>query len=144
VADITQGSIQISADPSAVARVLADVRSYPAWTEGMSNIEILEESDGRPIRASFRVSGGPISDEVELSYVWTASDVKWTLLKGNTITRMNGSYSWLPATGGTEVTYTLEIELSMSLPGFIKRAAEKTIVTTALQGLKKRVESAND
>lgn len=144
MADITQGSIVISADAARVASVLADVRAYPAWTEGMSDIRVLDEADGLPTRAAFRVAGGPISDIVELSYQWSEGRVAWTLLKGNTITAMDGSYSWTPSAGGTEVTYTLAIELSMSLPGFIKRAAEKTIVTTALQGLKKRVESSND
>lgn len=144
MADITQGSIVISADAAHVARVLADVRAYPEWTDGMSDIQVLEEAAGLPIRASFRVTGGPISDTVELSYRWSDGRVAWNLLKGSAITAMDGSYTWAPCTGGTEVTYTLAIELSMSLPGFIKRAAEKTIVTTALQGLKKRVESHNE
>ena len=57
------------------------------------------------------------------------------------MTGMTGRYAWEAVGAGTNVIYELEISLAMSLPGFIKRAAEKTIVTTALEGLKKRVES---
>ena len=140
MADITRGSVLIAAPADRVATVIADLPSYPQWTDGMSNIQVLESRDGQPVRASFSVSGGPISDTVELAYSWTSSSLTWTLLKGSTITAMNGSYSWQSVDGGTEVTYELEIGLSIGLPGFIKRTAEKTIVSTALQGLKKRVE----
>lgn len=142
VGDSTTGSILINAPGEAVVGVLADLAAYPDWTEGMSDVVILESRDGRPLRARFVVAGGPIHDTVELSYSWTNDQVNWTLLKGNTITAMNGCYKWSQQGTATQVTYELEIALTISLPGFIKRAAEKSIVTTALQGLKKRVEAS--
>jgi len=41
--------------------------------------------------------------------------------------------------GATEVVYSLSVEPNFIIPGFIKRQAEKQIVTTALRGLRKRV-----
>lgn len=141
MSDSTSGAIDIAASVDDVVNVLSNLSSYPEWTEGMSDVEILEEFAGRPVRARFSVVGGPIRDTVEIAYTWDVNRVSWTLLKGNTITTMNGSYSWHEAGATTRVTYELEIALNMTLPSFIKRAAEKTIVSTALQGLKKRAEA---
>ncbi len=47
-----------------------------------------------------------------------------------------------PGDGSTEVTYNLEVELRVPLPGFIKRRAQSRIMHTALEELKARVESS--
>jgi hypothetical protein len=46
------------------------------------------------------------------------------------------------ADGGTEVTYHLEVEMKVPLPGFIKMRAQSRIMSIALRDLKARVESA--
>ena len=43
--------------------------------------------------------------------------------------------------GGTEVTYHLEVEMKVPLPGFIKMRAQSRIMSIALRELKARVES---
>src|ERR671937_491565 len=43
--------------------------------------------------------------------------------------------------GATRVTYRLDVELGMPLPGLVKRQAAKQIVRSALSDLKRRVES---
>jgi hypothetical protein len=40
--------------------------------------------------------------------------------------------------GATEVVYALSVEPNFTVPGFLRRQAEKQIVTTALRGLRKR------
>ena len=47
----------------------------------------------------------------------------------------------LAITGGTKVTYDLEVDLKIPMIGMLKRKAEKVIIDTALKELKKRVES---
>ena len=42
---------------------------------------------------------------------------------------------------GTNVTYELTIGLRLPMLGMLKRRAEKTIIDTALKGLKSRAES---
>jgi len=39
------------------------------------------------------------------------------------------------------VTYRLDVELAVPLPGFVKRRAESKIMTTALNELKRRCET---
>lgn len=143
MAEKTRGEIDIAGSVAEVAAVLADLPQYPSWTSGMSDVEVLSSDEsGRPLRATFSVSAGPVSDRVELGYEWSESGVAWHLISGRNLTALNGSYQWLTGPSGTRVTYLLELELAVSLPSLIKRAAEKSIVSSALQGLKKRVESA--
>ena len=82
-----------------------------------------------------------IKDDYVLEYTWTGdTKVTWTLVKGQMQKRNDGSYSLAETDGGTEVTYSITIDLSIPMLGMIKRKAEKVILDTALKELKKRVE----
>jgi hypothetical protein len=52
---------------------------------------------------------------------------------------LEGSYTFNVVDEATEVVYALTVEPNFTIPGFLRRQAEKQIVTTALRGLRKRV-----
>jgi hypothetical protein len=54
---------------------------------------------------------------------------------------MSGAYLLADEGAATRVSYELAVGTKMPLPGLIRRRAEKTIIDTALRGLKSRVES---
>ena len=67
----------------------------------------------------------------------------WVQTEGDITTKLDGRYVFEPtADGGTEVTYHLEVEMKVPLPGFIKMRAQSRIMSIALRDLKARVESA--
>lgn len=145
MADQTTGSIHIDASPEAVMAVIADLPSYPEWSEGITSVEVLSvfEDDDRPADARFSISSGPISDTYELEYDWDDDvRVSWSLTSGDMLSQMEGSYDLVQENGGTTVTYRLTVDLKVKIPmmGMVKRQAEKKIIDTALQGLKKEVE----
>ena len=87
------------------------------------------------------LDAGAVKDDYVLEYTWTGdSKVTWTLVRGQMQKRNDGSYSLTEIDGGTEVTYSITIDLSIPMLGMIKRKAEKVILDTALKELKKRVE----
>jgi ribosome-associated toxin RatA of RatAB toxin-antitoxin module len=142
VSESTTSQILISAQPAEVAAVIADVMAYPEWTDGMSDVVVdVTNPDNSVAQATFSIQGGPISDRVTLTYAWSSDSVSWHLIHGSSLKALDGTYAWQAVEGGTMVSYSLAVDLSMSLPGIIKRAAEKQIISMALQGLKKRVES---
>ena len=53
---------------------------------------------------------------------------------------MDGTYALRRTPTGTNVTYTLRVDVNMPMIGMFRRKAEKTIIDGALKGLKKRVE----
>ena len=68
--------------------------------------------------------------------------LSWKLTKGDITSKLDGSYVFDPGEGsGTSVTYHLEAELRVPIPGFIKMRAQSRIMSIALRDLKARVES---
>ena len=144
MAEQTESSIVIDAAPDAVMAVIADLEAYPDWSDGITSVEVLAAGkDGRPSKARFHLSSGPIKDTYELDYTWKGDEsVRWTLAKGDMLTMMDGSYTLTDnGDGSTTVGYRLAVDVKIPMIGMIKRKAEKVIVDTALKGLRKRVES---
>jgi len=81
-----------------------------------------------------------------LAYEWDADvAVRWQLDEaGSTVTEMSGAYLLADEGGATRVSYELAVATKMPLPGLIRRRAEKTIVDTALRGLKSRAEGTSN
>ena len=144
MSESTTSQIVIDASPEQVLAVISSLEEYPSWTEGMKNVTInARDARGRALEATFVVASGPINDAVTLAYTWHESSLAWHLVSGSTLTKLDGSYAWQQVGDHTEVTYQLSVDLSIGLPGIFRRAAEKQIVSTALQGLKKKVESTS-
>ncbi|MDQ1663448.1 MAG: hypothetical protein QOJ68_3428 [Blastococcus sp.] len=142
MADQSTQSIVIDAPPADVMAVIADFPAYPEWVAAAKKVEVVEDGeDGRARQVHFVLDAGAVKDDYVLEYTWTGdSNVTWTLVKGQMQKRNDGSYSLGATDGGTEVTYSITIDLSIPMLGMIKRKAEKVILDTALKELKKRVE----
>ena len=145
MADQSTQSIVIDAPPADVMAVIADFPAYPEWVAAAKKVEVLEVLEdgdgGRARQVHFVLDAGAVKDDYVLEYTWTGdTKVVWTLVKGQMQKRNDGSYSLAETDGGTEVTYSITIDLSIPMLGMIKRKAEKVILDTALKELKKRVE----
>ena len=144
MADQTTSSIVVDAPASEVMDVIADFEAYPQWAKGVITAEVLSElDDGRAEQVFFALDVSPIKDEYTLAYEWDGDrEVTWTLVEGKMLRALDGAYVLRDrGDGTTEVTYTLQLDLSIPLIGMIKRKGEKILIDTALKGLKKRVES---
>ncbi len=126
--------------------VIADFASYPEWATGVRSAEVVaSDGDGRASLVRFHLDAGVIKDSYVLSYDWDAdadAGVRWDLAEpGSVITALSGGYLLADANGGTEVTYDLAVDVRIPMLGLLKRRAEKTIIDTALKGLRGRAES---
>jgi ribosome-associated toxin RatA of RatAB toxin-antitoxin module len=141
VADRTESTIMIHATPSAILDVIADLEAYPQWSEGITSVVVIESEKNRPTIARFVLNAGIVNDTYELAYTWKSDVVEWHLVRATLLSLMDGSYSLRDlGNGTTEVAYALTVDIKMPMLGMLKRKAEKTIIDTALQGLKARVE----
>jgi uncharacterized membrane protein len=144
MADESTQSIVIDAPPEDILAVIADFDAYPEWTNAVKQVEVLDRGDdGRAAQVRFSLDAGPIKDDYTLAYTWPGDglSVSWTLVKGQMQKSQNGSYTMRPRNSGTEVTYTLAVQLAIPLLGLLRRKAEKVIMDTALKELKRRVEN---
>lgn len=144
MADQSTKSITINAAPAAVMAVIADFERYPEWAGSIKRAEVLATGeDGRAERVRFNIDAGVFKDTYELAYAWRGDElVEWDLVAGQMQKMQHGSYALDPQTIGTDVTYSLSVDLAIPMLGMLKRKAERVIMDTALKELKKRVESS--
>ena len=137
----------IGASPDLVYATALDIERYPEWAQDIKEATVVErDEEGRPLRVRFRAAAMGHSARYVLAYDHSGAPRKlsWILEQGDIVRKLDGEYQFEPtADGGTEVTYHLEAELAVPLPGFIKRRAESKIMTTALEELRHRCEDAS-
>lgn len=144
MADKTTSTIMIAVPRKIVMSVIADFAEYPAWATGVRSAEVLDSgTDGRALRVRFALDAGMIKDNYVLEYDWDAdAGVRWEIAEqGSMISELSGGYFLADREAGTEVTYELAVGLRVPMIGMLKRRAEKTIIDTALRGLKSRTET---
>ena len=125
--------------------VSSDIDAYPQWAADIKEVTVHDRDDqGRPQLVTFRAAAFGRSTSYTLSYDYSAAPnvLSWVQTRGDITSKLDGSYVFEPtADGGTEVTYHLEVEMKVPLPGFIKMRAQSRIMSIALRDLKVRVES---
>ncbi len=140
----TEAEIIIRDRASHIMDVIADLPAYPEWCPGVKSATVLQSFDsGRPREIEMVLDSGPIQDTVRYVYDWSEKkSVQWWQTQGQILSSLNGSYTCVRlGHNSTLVTYQLTIEVVLPMIGALQRRAEKHIVSTALTGLKERVES---
>ena len=136
----------VSASPARCFEVSSDLASYPSWAADIKAVTIDErDAEGRASLVTFRAAAFGRSTSYTLAYDYSEAPgvLAWVQTEGDITNKLDGRYVFAPtADGGTEVTYHLEVEMKVPLPGFIKMRAQSRIMSIALRDLKARVESA--
>jgi ribosome-associated toxin RatA of RatAB toxin-antitoxin module len=135
----------VSASPEQCFAVVADIERYPDWAQDIKEVTVEErDPEGRPSMVSFRAAAFGRSTSYTLAYDYAQAPhvLSWVQTRGDITSKLDGQYVFEPSEGGgTEVTYHLEVEMKVPLPGFIKMRAQSRIMSIALRELKARVES---
>ena len=134
-------TVTIRASRQQVLDVILDLESYPEWADGMKDVEVTERDDqGRPVLARFSVDARVAHIDYVLRYDHSGEDLTWQLERGEVVRQLDGRYRIDEQDGTSNVEYALEVDVTLPIPGFLKKRAAKVILETGLRGLKKRVE----
>ena len=146
MAEVATERMTVSATPERCFAVSSDLDAYPQWAADIKEVTVHDRDDqGRPQLVTFRAAAFGRSTSYTLAYDYSAAPnvLSWVQTRGDITSKLDGSYVFEPAAGGgTEVTYHLEVEMKVPLPGFIKMRAQSRIMSIALRDLKARVESS--
>jgi ribosome-associated toxin RatA of RatAB toxin-antitoxin module len=143
MAETVKDSIDVSATTQEIFDVATDLDSYPEWNENIQEVEVrARDEEGRPLEVWMKVDAKLKIVQYTLGYDYENAphSFSWHLLEGD-IKQMEGSYSFEEFDDVTEVAYEMRVDPGFPIPGFLKRQAEKQIARSALEDLKKRVES---
>jgi uncharacterized protein YndB with AHSA1/START domain len=147
VAEKATEHITVAAPPERCYAVVTDIERYPEWAADIKLVTVeRRDVEGRPLVCTFRAAafGRSTSYTLEYDYSDAPHVLAWRQTRGDITTKLDGRYVFEAAVGGgTDVTYHLEVELRVPIPGFIKLRAASRIMSTALRELKARVESAS-
>jgi hypothetical protein len=146
VAEEASERIRIDAPREACLAVVLDFERYPEWARDVKQVTIKErDGEGRGQQVEFRAAGLGKSFRYTLAYDFSELPVafSWSLVEGEGLRRLDGSYRFEPEGESTRVHYELAVDIAIPLPGLIKRRAAGMIMGTALKELKKAVESAS-
>ncbi len=144
-AEGTVQRVEVSTTPQHVYDVALDLEAYPEWAGGVKSVVITgEDEHGRPATVDFVIDAMIKELSYTLRYDYDYDNgFAWAAVPNEDIKALEGRYEFNEQEDGTtEVVYALKVEPGFSVPGFLRRQAEKQIVGTALRGLKKRAEES--
>lgn len=134
----------IAASPAAILDAIIAVDAYPQWQRDIKDVDVLDrDAQDRPARARFVVDARIFTATYTLDYAYGDGTVRWRLVSSDQLRQLDGGYTVSDAGDGTcRVTYELEVDPTISVPRFMRRAAAERIVRSALDNLRQHVESA--
>lgn len=122
--------------------VIRNFEAYPEFVEGCHSARVLErqgEAGSQKTRVAYSLE--ILSKEVHytLDHIDTPQGVRWELIESNLLKANRGSWT-LQARGPqeVEVTYELELEFSIPVPGFLLGGLVKSSLPAMLASFEKR------
>jgi hypothetical protein len=145
MAQFSKSVITIDAPIAAVQKLLFELDKYPEWSTQIKSSEALDRDDqGRVTKVKMSIDAGMMKDRLTLDYDWSQapSKLSFSLEDADLLTGMDGIYSISSINEDTtEVTYELEVSLSMPIPAMMRQKAEKATIDAALAQIKSHLEA---
>jgi len=144
MSEFSKSTISIDAPIAAVQEALFALDKYPDWSTQIKSAEVLTHDDkGRITKVKMSIDAGMMKDRPTLDYDWSAAPgtLSFSLDEADLLTGMDGVYSIKSIDEDTtEVTYQLQVSLSMPVPAMMRQKAEKATIDAALTQLKTHLE----
>jgi hypothetical protein len=145
MAQFSKSVVTIDAPIAAVQKLLFELDKYPEWSTQIKSSEALDRDDqGRVTKVKMSIDAGMMKDRLTLDYDWSQapSKLSFSLEDADLLTGMDGIYSISSIDEDTtEVTYELEVSLSMPIPAMMRQKAEKATIDAALAQIKSHLEA---
>ena len=146
MADHATEQMVVAATPERCFEVCSDIDAYPEWAADIKEVSVHDRDDqGRPTLVTFRAAAFGRSTSYTLAYDYSEAPrvLSWVETAGDITSKLDGSYEFEEmGEGKTRVTYNLDVEMKVPLPGFIKMRAQSRIMAIALRDLRARVEGS--
>ena len=144
MAEFSRSEISIDAPIAQVQKTLFELDKYPEWSTQIKSSEVITRDDqGRITTVKMSIDAGMMKDRLTLNYDWSQAPGKlsFSMEDADLLTSMDGVYTISSLDEETtEVTYELEVSLSMPIPAAMRQKAEKATIDAALSHLKTYLE----
>ena len=145
MANFSKSVITIDVPIEQVQKTLFELDKYPEWSTQIKSSEAVDrDAQGRVTKVKMSIDAGMMKDRLTLDYDWSQAPGKlsFSLEDADLLTGMDGIYTISSIDEDTtEVTYELEVSLSMPIPAMMRQKAEKATIDAALAQLKSHLEA---
>ena len=132
-------TVVIDAPLADVQAALFSIESYPEWLSSIKKVDVIErDSQNRVTKAKLTIDAGMMKDRVVLDYDWSAEPalLSFTMDEADLLTQMDGTYTLKALDAdSTQVTYELEIAVSMPVPAMMITKGQQQTIDAALKEL---------
>ncbi len=132
-------TVIIEAPLADVQAALFTIASYPEWLSSIKKVDVMEkDSQDRVTKAKLSIDAGMMKDRVVLDYDWSAAPttLSFSMDEADLLTQMDGSYTLKAVDAdSTQVTYELEVAVSMPVPAMMITKAQQQTIDAALREL---------
>jgi ribosome-associated toxin RatA of RatAB toxin-antitoxin module len=132
-------TVVIDAPLADVQAALFSIESYPEWLTSIKKVDVIErDSQNRITKAKLSIDAGMMKDRVVLDYDWSAepASLSFTMDEADLLTQMDGTYTLKALDAdSTQVTYELEIAVSMPVPSMMITKGQQQTIDAALKEL---------
>ena len=132
-------TVVIDAPLADVQAALFSIESYPEWLSSIKKVDVIErDSQNRVTKAKLTIDAGMMKDRVILDYDWSAepASLSFTMDEADLLTQMDGTYTLKALDAdSTQVTYELEIAVSMPVPAMMITKGQQQTIDAALKEL---------
>jgi uncharacterized membrane protein len=143
VAEEAHERIHVDASPERCFELATDYEQYPTWAKDVKSATVLERDDedrGKKVEYRAAALGRSVRYVLEYDYSEAPAAFSWKFVEGDMLRRLDGRYGFEADADGTRVSYDLAVDVSIPMPGLIKRRAAGLIMGNALKELRKAVE----
>jgi ribosome-associated toxin RatA of RatAB toxin-antitoxin module len=133
------------ATPRDVYEIVVDFPAYPRLFPELKEARVL--STGAITRVEFRAQIVlPIRYVLDLTCVGAPADaaapltIDWTYVEGEVVTASKGGWRFAAAGDGTDVEYTVSLDVRAPLPGFVLRKVTDGLVSASLPNMFASIE----
>ena len=132
-------TVVIDAPLADVQAALFEIGSYPEWLSSIKKADVIErDGEDRVLKAKLAIDAGMMKDRVTLDYDWSAAPatLSFTMDEADLLTQMDGTYTLKALDAdSTQVTYELEIAVSMPVPAMMITKGQQQTIDAALKEL---------
>ena len=132
-------TVVIDAPLAQVQSALFEIENYPNWSSSIKKVEVIDrDGENRITKAKLSIDAGVMKDRVVLEYDWSSAPATLTFSmdEADLLTQTDGSYTLKAIDGdSTQVTYELEVGVSLPVPAMMITKTQQTTIDNALKEL---------
>lgn len=123
-----------------IFKVLTNFEGYPDFMDGVSGVKVLER-DGNNVKAEYSLNIIKKFNYTMNHTIEEPNKISWSFISGDLFKKSDGSWTLKDlGDGTTEVTYTVDIDFKVMVPGMVSKKLVSSNLPSMLKSVKNKAK----